>query len=71
MDELLIKQSEIIENLVWLLKKTLNLLSQYRSVEEYEDSEKRKGDDLRHKKNAIVSWLDNTYRYLWNVPEVD
>lgn len=36
MDELLWKQLEIIESLVALNKKTLNLLSQYINVEEYE-----------------------------------
>ena len=36
MYELLVKQSEIIESLVWLDKKLLDLLNQYISVEEYE-----------------------------------
>ena len=36
MYELLTKQSEIIESLVWLDKKLLNLLSQYIAIDEYE-----------------------------------
>lgn len=36
MYELLTKQSEIIESLVWLDKKLLNLLSQYVAIDEYE-----------------------------------
>ena len=36
MEELIIKQQEIIESLVKLNKVTVNLLSQYTSVDEYE-----------------------------------
>lgn len=34
--EIIEKQSEIIERLVWLDRKLLNLLGQYMGVEEYE-----------------------------------
>ena len=36
MHELLTKQTEIIESLVWLDRKLLNLLSQYITIDEYE-----------------------------------
>ena len=36
MEEIIIKQSEIIESLTWLNKKLIELLSQHTEVEEYE-----------------------------------
>lgn len=48
MEELIVKLEEIISDLVKLNKVTLNLLTQYMSVEEYEDKLKRitSGDDV-------------------------
>ena len=46
MDELLIKLTEIIEDLVKLNKVTINLLAQYMSVEEFEE---------KLKKNCVLS----------------
>lgn len=48
MDELLIKLTEIIEDLVKLNKVTINLLAQYMSVEEFEEKLKKitSGDDV-------------------------
>lgn len=48
MDELVIKQTEIIESLVKLQKKLILLLSQYITVEEYEKALEHitQGDDV-------------------------
>ena len=48
MDELIIKLTEIIEDLVKLNKVTINLLAQYMSVEEFEEKLKKitSGDDV-------------------------
>ena len=35
-DEILIKQSEMIQNMAELIRKTLEILAQYTEVEEYE-----------------------------------
>lgn len=48
MEELMIKMIEVMEDLVKLNKKTLNLLSQHMNVEEYEEilSKITSGDDV-------------------------
>ena len=38
MEEIILKQQEIIESLVNLNRQTLNLLSQYMSIEDYESA---------------------------------
>ena len=48
MYELIVKQQEIIESLIWLNKRTIELLSQYTDVEEYEIKLRKitSGDDV-------------------------
>ena len=47
LEEICLKQTEIVESLTWLNKKLIELLSQYTDVEEYE-----------HKINSILQGND-------------